>query len=85
MGWGRWCADWPGHGPFSNLPPWERPGWYLLWGLRPWPPAYYMSAYYDEESERRFLESYRLYLEDLKARIDDELRRVNERLSQLKK
>ncbi len=22
-----WRGRWPGRGPFSNLPPWERPGW----------------------------------------------------------
>ena len=33
MGWrGRggnrgWSGPWPGRGPFSNLPPWQRPGW----------------------------------------------------------
>jgi len=25
-GWGGW-SPWPGNGPFSYLPPWERPGW----------------------------------------------------------
>ena len=33
MGWrgrgggGGWSGPWPGRGPFSNLPPWQRPGW----------------------------------------------------------
>jgi len=32
-GWGGWrgsrgwFSPWPGNGPFSYLPPWERPGW----------------------------------------------------------
>jgi len=35
-GWGRgrrwfvrarWVGPWPGNGPFSYLPPWQRPGW----------------------------------------------------------
>ena len=25
-GWG-WWSPWPGRGPFSYLPPWQRPGW----------------------------------------------------------
>jgi len=25
-GWG-WFGMWPGRGPFSYLPPWQRPGW----------------------------------------------------------
>jgi hypothetical protein len=29
MGWRRrgWAGPWPGRGPFSYLPPWQRPGW----------------------------------------------------------
>ena len=28
MEWrGRGRGIWPGRGPFSNLPPWQRPGW----------------------------------------------------------
>ena len=28
MGWkGRGGGPWPGRGPFSYLPPWQRPGW----------------------------------------------------------
>jgi len=26
-GRGGWFGPWPGRGPFSHLPPWERPGW----------------------------------------------------------
>lgn len=26
-GGGRGYGRWPGNGPFSHLPPWERPGW----------------------------------------------------------
>ena len=22
-----WVGPWPGRGPFSHLPPWQRPGW----------------------------------------------------------
>jgi len=30
FGWGGrggWWGPWPGRGPFSYLPPWQRPGW----------------------------------------------------------
>ncbi|MGQ9514487.1 MAG: hypothetical protein ACUVTL_05495 [Thermoproteota archaeon] len=27
VGFGRWIGLWPGRGPFSYLPPWQRPGW----------------------------------------------------------
>ncbi len=40
MGWrgggrgrgGGWKGPWPGRGPFSHLPPWQRPGW--VFGLK---------------------------------------------------
>ncbi len=34
LGWYGW-SEWPGRGPFSYLPPWQRPGWLLSpwWGL----------------------------------------------------
>jgi hypothetical protein len=81
MGWWRWWrGPWPGHGPFSCLPPWERPGW-ALGGWAPYWPGY---AYYDPESERRALEAYRLYLEDLRSWVEEEIKRVDKRLSELK-
>ncbi|HDD64071.1 MAG TPA: hypothetical protein ENF53_02775 [Thermoprotei archaeon] len=64
-GWGRgrggWSGPWPGRGPFSYLPPWQRPGWLFgrgaCWWLfgGPWrfywytpyyrPPAWYPPYY----------------------------------------
>ncbi|HID60478.1 MAG TPA: hypothetical protein EYP46_01285 [Hadesarchaea archaeon] len=41
-GWGRgWFGPWPGRGPFSYLPPWQRPGWWFgrgacWWLFGPW-------------------------------------------------
>ncbi len=59
LGWGwrrGWRGPWPGNGPWSFLPPWERPGWYfggrgacwrvfgapgwVVWG-RYWWPTYW--------------------------------------------
>ncbi|HDI31356.1 MAG TPA: hypothetical protein ENF80_00915 [Thermofilum sp.] len=58
-GWGGrrwgWSGPWPGRGPFSHLPPWQRPGWLFgrgsCWWLFPWyrwayPMYYYMPPYY---------------------------------------
>ncbi|PUA31301.1 MAG: hypothetical protein B9J98_06815 [Candidatus Terraquivivens tikiterensis] len=35
---GGWAGPWPGRGPFSYLPPWQRPGWLFGFGrgLRWW-------------------------------------------------
>jgi len=51
MGWGwggrgrgGWFGPWPGRGPFSHLPPWQRPGWLFGRGACWWlfgPPAWY--------------------------------------------
>ncbi|ADL18474.1 hypothetical protein ASAC_0066 [Acidilobus saccharovorans 345-15] len=80
MGWwrfGRWGGGpWPGHGPFSYLPPWERPGWAMAWY------GYY--GYYDKDSELRALEAYRLYLEDLRSWADGQLKEVDRRIAELK-
>lgn len=45
FGWRRFQGSWPGRGPFSHLPPWERPGWlygrgacWWLFGPRGYPP-----------------------------------------------
>ena len=38
MAWGwrgrgaGWAGPWPGRGPFSYLPPWQRPGWLFGFG-----------------------------------------------------
>ncbi len=32
MGRGGWTGPWPGRGPFSYLPPWQRPGWLFCRG-----------------------------------------------------
>ncbi|MEM1508154.1 MAG: hypothetical protein QW262_07920 [Candidatus Bathyarchaeia archaeon] len=57
-GWrgaGGWTGLWPGRGPFSYLPPWQRPGWVFgrgwCWRLLAYPwvlmwPAYPPYAFY---------------------------------------
>ncbi len=53
-GWGRgrrgWIGPWPGRGPFSFLPPWQRPGWLFgrgsCWWLFGGPWAFYRFPFY---------------------------------------
>jgi len=59
-GWGRWgfgrggrwgwIGPWPGRGPFSYLPPWQRPGWLFgrgsCWWLYRYPWFSYGYPYY---------------------------------------
>ena len=48
MGWrgrGRgWSGPWPGRGPFSYLPPWQRPGWLYGRGACWWLFAPYLQT-----------------------------------------
>jgi hypothetical protein len=43
---------WPGRGPFSHLPPWQRPGWLYgrgacWWLLNPYYNRYFRAPYVD--------------------------------------
>jgi len=44
MAWGwrgtGWIGPWPGRGPFSYLPPWQRPGWLFGFGRWLWSYPY---------------------------------------------
>ena len=47
-GRGGWSGPWPGRGPFSYLPPWQRPGWLFgrgsCWWLFGGPWSYWLYA-----------------------------------------
>ena len=45
-GWGGggWAGPWPGRGPFSYLPPWQRPGWLYGRGACWWLFAPYLQT-----------------------------------------
>jgi len=79
-----WFGPWPGRGPFSHLPPWQRPGWYLGrgWCWR------YLYAYWrypttpvDPRSELEALEAYRSDLEEELKGVDARIRDLKELLS----
>ena len=86
--WWRW-KRYPGHGPWSDLPPWERPGWkfgrgrgrgWCWWYLSQYPeyPPEFPPEYAPtREEEIRMLEDYARYLEE-------ELERIKRRLRELK-
>ncbi|OYT34231.1 hypothetical protein DRP04_01315 [Archaeoglobales archaeon] len=86
--WWRWRRRYPGFGPWSDLPPWERPGWRLFgrgrgwyWWYPEYPPEEYPE--YPEyppipkEEEIKMLEEEERYLEE-------ELERIRRRLRELK-
>jgi hypothetical protein len=86
MGWrGRgWTG--PGRGPFSNLPPWQRPGWlygrgacwYLYGPYQGVPP---MKA----EDEAALLKEQKKAVEEQLKAMQETLKKIQERLDELKK
>ncbi|MEM1608732.1 MAG: hypothetical protein QXG81_05640 [Ignisphaera sp.] len=94
MGWWNrlWRGPYPGNGPWSHLPPWQRPGWlfggggywlqYLdkYWYQPPITPPTAPTAPIDPETEIRYLEELRRYISDVMLKeIDariEELRRL---------
>jgi len=80
--WGR--GPYPGKGPWSYLPPWERPGWkygrgWCWWYLgTPAPGTYAPPPWIDRSSELKYLEDFKNYLEDFKKQVEariEELKR----------
>lgn len=64
---------WPGRGPFSYLPPWERPGWLYGPGACWWYFAGPSPVEASPEAELKYLKSYaeqlKRTLEEVEARI----------------
>jgi len=97
MGWrgrgGGWSGPWPGRGPFSHLPPWQRPGWLYGRGACWWLLAPYIgySPYtapvpaLKPEDESRLLTEQRALLEEQMKALQEVLKRIEARLEELKK
>lgn len=88
MGWrGRGRAGtWPGRGPFSNLPPWQRPGWLYgrgaCWSL--YGPYSSITPMKPEDEAVLLTEQKTMVEEQLKA-MQETLKKIQERLGELKK
>lgn len=76
MGWYR-RFPYPGYGPWSYLPPWERPGWVFgrgwCWWFRP-----YVVPTLSKEDQIRYLEELKKYITDVV------LKEIDKRLEALK-
>ena len=77
-GRGGWYGSWPGRGPFSDLPPWERPGWTYgrgaCWRFLGSP---YIQNYPNEKEEKT-------YLEASKKELEEQLKNIEKRINELK-
>jgi len=78
-----WQGRWPGRGPFSYLPPWQRPGWLFgrgacWWLFGPWTTWYPQvpPAPVTQLDEKTILENRLRWLEE-------EIRAVRKRLEEL--
>lgn len=84
-GRGGWNQQWPGRGPFSHLPPWQRPGWLYgkcacwWWHMHPSgsSPDTPMPALSEKEEE--------LILKQRLAILEKEVERIKARLAELQK
>jgi hypothetical protein len=103
MGWGWRGRDggagpWPGRGPFSYLPPWQRPGWLYGRGACWWlygphraylPPAGVLPTsvlpVLKPEDEATLLTEQKSIIEDQLKAMQETLKRIQERLDELKK
>jgi len=95
MGWrGRGQAGpWPGRGPFSHLPPWERPGWIYGRGACWWflsPPARtypypWGAPALKPDEEANILMEQRVVMEENLKTLQETLKKIEARLEELKK
>ncbi|MHA1768679.1 MAG: DUF5320 domain-containing protein [Candidatus Thorarchaeota archaeon] len=82
---------WPGNGPFSNLPPWERPGWlygrgscwYLGYGPRYAGTSGYAGFVPTGANESQVLKQQRDLLENQLKNLQESLARIEARLKEL--
>jgi hypothetical protein len=89
-GW-RGRGNWPGAGPFSNLPPWQRPGWlhgrgacwrfYAPIGSLPTS----VSPELKPEDEATLLTEQRLIVEEHLRTMQETLKNIQHRFDELKK
>ncbi len=99
-GRGGWFGPWPGRGPFSHLPPWERPGWQFGRGACWWlfgPPAWYEDSRLDYGFPSYLRSRGYPYpyvasskdeitaLEESKKAIEEELKGIDARIGEIKK
>jgi hypothetical protein len=90
-GHGGWFGPWSGRGPFSHLPPWERPGWMLgkgaCWRARyeGYPSIFRPNWYQTSPYAPLRREDEMTALEESKKDLEEELKGVEARIEELKK
>ena len=73
---------WPGNGPFSHLPPWERPGW--LYGRGScWSLGYWNQAVPGATATNPIVTSNVQTLQEQKSMIEAQLKALQETISRI--
>jgi hypothetical protein len=80
-------GQWPGNGPFRDLPPWERPGWLYgrgsCWYLGYRPGYSGMVPQVPQSSSPQTLESEKELLEQQIKNLQERLKSIEKRLSEI--
>jgi len=82
---------WPGNGPFSHLPPWERPGWLYgpgsCWslGYRNLAVGYSTAATPVVASDVQTLQQQKSMMEAQLKALQETISRIEERMKELEK
>lgn len=88
MGWRArgWANNYPGRGPFSHLPPWERPGWrygrgacWYLYG----PYGQYNAPEIPAEEEKEILSQQAEIIEQEIKAMQENLKKIQEKQRRL--
>lgn len=84
-GW-RGRGNWSGAGPFSNLPPWERPGRIYGRGICWYPYGpYNVATPIKPEDEATILSEQKTLVENQLKAMQDSLKKIQDRLNELNK
>ncbi|MBC7128120.1 MAG: DUF5320 domain-containing protein [Thermoplasmatales archaeon] len=86
-GWYGW-PRWPGRGPFSYLPPWQRPGWLFgrgacWWLFNPWYSTTYLPTSTAPLPIQMTKEEEQRMLKNEIALLEKEIERIRNRLKEL--
>ncbi|WP_048816779.1 hypothetical protein [Caldisphaera lagunensis] len=87
MGCGRNFGWYPGNGPFNYLPPWERPGYYMRYGIQNvgFVPPFAYGISLSKEERISYLQTIKNNLEIAKTNIEKEIQDINNIIENLKK
>ena len=85
MGWRArgWAGNYPGRGPFSHLPPWERPGWRYGRGACWYLYGPYNPPQIPAEEEKTLLSQQATAIEQELKAMQETLKKIQERQKQL--